>query len=454
MNNTVDLKKNNSITIKKELDWLKKMIELRFENHFLLNGSVKSMPKAPNIVVDESLYSKWILDNDLKEFDRLIIISCLSNIFFPEVFDKFLIKNKALDKRFTEFSGKLDGEKSRFIPTFGTINFIYHGNSSDSAFNSQYIFDNEYILNKISAIYFSNEKNEEFKMSKVIYLHDEVIKMITIGQKFKPDYSSDFPAKLLSTELKWNDLVLNSVVMDEVENVNTWIQYQNDIINNSNLSKKINRGYKCLFYGPPGTGKTLTTSLIGKHNNIDVYRVDLSQIVSKYVGETEKNLSKVFDIAENKNWILFFDEAESLFSKRTMVGDSKDRFANQQTAYLLQRIEDYRGLVILATNLKPNIDRAFSRRIQSVINFPVPSSYERRILWKNSLNGIADLEDKLIIKLAKEFEISGGSIKNVIQFSWLYAKRTDESINYKHLIEGIRRELMKDGKTLEMNIDG
>lgn len=448
-----DISKNNFLTIEKELSWLKSMIELRFENYFLLNGILKLMPKAPLINDDNTFYSNWVLKHNLNDFDRLIIISSLSNIFFPEIFDKFLIKNKALDKRFTEFYGKLDTDKSRFIPTYGTINFIYHGRNVNSVLNSQNIFEKEYVLNKISAIYFLSEKNEEFIMSKVIYLHDEIIKLITLGTKFKPDYSTNFPAKLLTTELNWSDLVLNSIVMDEVENVNTWIKFQDDIKNNSDLSKNINKGYKCLFYGPPGTGKTLTASLIGKHNSIDVYRIDLSQVVSKYVGETEKNLSRIFDIAENKNWIIFFDEAESLFSKRTSVSDSKDRFANQQTAYLLQRIEDYNGMVILATNLKPNIDRAFSRRIQSIINFPVPANNERKMLWKNSLKNIAEISIDNINKLAKEFEISGGSIKNIIQFSWLYSKRIGESINYKHLIQGVKRELMKDGKTLENNID-
>jgi len=454
MDENIDFGKNNSITITKELNWLKDLIDIRFENYFKLNGSFKKMKPAPDVFNDNSCYSRWIISNQLTDFDRLIVICSISNIFFPEIFDKFLIKNKGLDKRFTEFSGKMDSEKSRFIPTVGTINFIYYGRNTDTLFDSQFIFDNEYILNKISAIYFSNDKDEEFKMSKVIYLNDEITKLITLGKDYKPDYSSNFPAKLLTTQLTWSELVLNEIIFDEIENVNTWIKFKSEINNNSNISKKINRGYKCLFYGPPGTGKTLSATLLGKHNNIDVYRVDLSQIVSKYVGETEKNLSRIFDIAENKNWILFFDEAESLFSKRTSVGDSKDKFANQQTAYLLQRIEEYNGLVILATNLKPNIDRAFSRRIQSIVNFSMPTFNERKKLWINSLDDIAEIDKSQINSLAKDYEISGGSIKNIIQFSWLYAKRNGGKITFRHLIKGVKRELIKDGKTFETKLDG
>ena len=143
--------------------------------------------------------------------------------------------------------------------------------------------------------------------------------------------------------------------------------------------KKYGNEFIKIYQGPPGTGKTLSASLIGKKNNLDVYRIDISQVVSKYIGETEKNLGNIFDVAENKNWILFFDEAESLFSKRTSVSDSKDKFANQETAYLLQRVENYNGLILLATNLKPNIDLAFSRRIQSIINFPIPTVKQREI---------------------------------------------------------------------------
>jgi SpoVK/Ycf46/Vps4 family AAA+-type ATPase len=128
---------------------------------------------------------------------------------------------------------------------------------------------------------------------------------------------------------------------------------------------------KILFIGAPGTGKKTLASLIGQQSGTEVYRIDLSMIVSKYIGETEKNLSKVFDAAEHKNWILFFDEADALFGKRTDVRDAHDRYANQEVAYLLQRIENYNGLVILATNMKNNIDDAFTRRFQTIIHFPL-----------------------------------------------------------------------------------
>ena len=148
--------------------------------------------------------------------------------------------------------------------------------------------------------------------------------------------------------MAWDDLVLDDLVHEQVQEINTWLEHGATLMSDWGLYRKIKPGYRSLFYGPPGTGKTLTASLLGKTSGRDVYRIDLSMVVSKYIGETEKNLSKIFDTAENKNWILFFDEADSLFGKRTATNSSNDRHANQQTAHLLQRVEDFPGVVILA----------------------------------------------------------------------------------------------------------
>jgi SpoVK/Ycf46/Vps4 family AAA+-type ATPase len=206
-----------------------------------------------------------------------------------------------------------------------------------------------------------------------------------------------------------------------------------------------------LFFGPPGTGKTLTVSILGNAHGRSVYRIDLSQVVSKYIGETEKNLSRIFDLAENKDWILFFDEAESLFSKRTDVTDSKDRFANQETSYLLQRVESFDGLIILATNLKPNIDRAFIRRFQSIVNFTLPQARERELLWGNVLSSFELGPDVDIPLLARNYEIAGGAINNAVQFAWIHSRRKQKDrIWQEDVVHGIVRELGKEGKTSKL----
>jgi SpoVK/Ycf46/Vps4 family AAA+-type ATPase len=151
------------------------------------------------------------------------------------------------------------------------------------------------------------------------------------------------------------------------------------------MGKQIAPVYRALFYGPSGTGKTLTATLLGKEFSREVYRVDLSQVISKYIGETEKNLEKIFVQAENKNWILLFDEADALFGKRTQTKSSNDKYANQEVSYLLQRVENFNGLIVLASNFKNNIDDAFLRRFNSIINFTKPNVEERLELWTKAL---------------------------------------------------------------------
>ena len=209
-------------------------------------------------------------------------------------------------------------------------------------------------------------------------------------------------------------------------------------------------GYRALFYGPPGTGKSLTAAILGKMYELPVYRIDLSQVVSKYIGETEKNLSNLLDIAEHKNWVLFFDEADSLFAKRTEVNDSKDKYANQGTSFLLQRLEEFEGLVILATNLRPNIDKAFVRRFQSILFFNLPTIEERIKLWENALKYFSLSKDVSIKKLAEKYEVTGAAISNAIQFSWLSSKKDGRhEINSLDLEAGLLREMAKEGRAVK-----
>jgi SpoVK/Ycf46/Vps4 family AAA+-type ATPase len=181
-----------------------------------------------------------------------------------------------------------------------------------------------------------------------------------------------------------------------------------------------------------------------------VYRIDLSMVVSKYIGETEKNLAGVFDMAENKNWILFFDEADALFGKRTQTNSSNDRHANQEVSYLLQRIEDFPGVVILATNFKANIDDAFSRRFQSMIHFRMPGPVQRLRLWQQVFPETTIPEAQIDWpSIADKYEMTGGAIINVVRYASLAAlKRNSNTILLKDVLQGIRREFEKEGRTI------
>ena len=215
------------------------------------------------------------------------------------------------------------------------------------------------------------------------------------------------------------------------------------------MAGKLRPGYRALFHGPPGTGKTLTAGLIGKATGKDVFRVDLSMVVSKYIGETEKNLSNLFDRAENKNWILFFDESDALFGKRTEIRDAHDKYANQEVSYLLQRIENFNGLTILATNFKANQDDAYTRRIQTKIYFGMPKAPERLRLWQNAFPPQVDVSTLDFHQLATQFELSGANIMNIVQFVCLQLLDLDShSATLKLLQQAIYREYSKEGKLI------
>jgi SpoVK/Ycf46/Vps4 family AAA+-type ATPase len=290
-------------------------------------------------------------------------------------------------------------------------------------------------------------------MSGRIILSQEYVELFTTGQATRPHFNSSFPAKLIQTDLEWDDLILNDEVMHQIREIEQWLKYNDVLMNDWGMGSRLKRGYRVLFHGPPGTGKTMTATLLGKYTGREVYKIDLSMVVSKYIGETEKNLENLFARAETKNWILFFDEADALFGKRTGVRDAHDKYANQEVSYLLQRVEDFDGLVILATNMKNNIDDAFIRRFNSIIRFPLPDETDRILIWRKSFpphiafNNNIDVPD-----VVKKFELTGGNIINVIHYSCLKSlEQQSNEIFLDHVMNGIRREMHKEGKPFNVN---
>jgi SpoVK/Ycf46/Vps4 family AAA+-type ATPase len=263
-------------------------------------------------------------------------------------------------------------------------------------------------------------------------------------------HGAQFPAHLIQTGLNWDHLVLPESTLSQLTEIRDWILHGQKLLDEWGLRDRIAAGFTSLLHGPSGTGKTTAACLLGKHCGCEVFKVDLSLMVSKYIGETEKNLARIFDAAENRGWILFFDEADALFGKRTRVSDSHDRYANQEVSFLLQRIEEFSGVVILASNLKSNIDPAFTRRLQSIIPFPMPQGAERLRIWRNALSARCALEHGLSLEeIAEKHEISGGTIVNVVRFASLRSiSRGSHLIRREDIEEGLRREQLKEGRNL------
>lgn len=354
--------------------------------------------------------------SDITFEERVIVMLALMPHIKPQALDTFFLQNGALDRQFTQFGGWKGLSHGGFLPTGETAVFIIAGDDPIKRCEVVRMFQRDYWFYTSNILRLEGANEGEPFLSGQLRVSEEFLSHVLLDREYKPDYSIGFPAKLITTPLEWEDMVLDYQTHNALEEINTWIEHQHTIMEDWGLKRILKPGYRALFYGPPGTGKTLAATLLGKKNNMDVYRVDLSMIVSKYIGETEKNLAKVFDLAENRNWILFFDEADALFGKRTSTNTSNDRHANQEVAYLLQRIEDFPGTVILATNLKSNIDEAFSRRFQSIIYFPMPSEELRAELWRSMLpkEWLGDDAEE-IIATAAQSELSGGSIANVVR---------------------------------------
>jgi SpoVK/Ycf46/Vps4 family AAA+-type ATPase len=206
-------------------------------------------------------------------------------------------------------------------------------------------------------------------------------------------------------------------------------------------------GLCVLFAGPPGTGKTMAAGVLGHETGLGVYRVDLAGLVSKYIGETEKNLDRVLRAAAEANAIVLFDEADALFGRRSEVSDAHDRYANIEVAYLLQRIEQHGGVLILATNLRRNVDEAFARRIAHTVEFPLPDARHRERIWRGVLRPDVPLDDDLDLAfLARQFPIAGGEIANVALSAAFLAAQDGGRIAMEHLVRAMARQVLKSGR--------
>jgi hypothetical protein len=314
--------------------------------------------------------------------EATLLLIALAPHLQPDLFDS-VIESKLPQSGELRVIGGVRGKNFRgFLPTGETAIFILAGDNSKKRYQIQKLLDPESFLARELVLWVEEPPAGEPAMSGKLIVSQEYIELLTFGTISRPRFGLNFPAQFLETRQEWDDLVLPDETMEQVEELQIWIKHNDTLLNEWGMSKKFMPGYKVLFYGSPGTGKTMTASLLGKYTGRDVYKIDLSLVVSKFIGETEKNLATLFDKAENKDWILFFDEADALFGKRTSVRDAHDKYANQEVSYLLQKIENYSGLVILASNFKSNIDDAFTRRFQSQIFFPVPKYNERLKIWK------------------------------------------------------------------------
>jgi hypothetical protein len=443
---------DNARALEGELAWLERVLTARLQRHFEPAADPLDIAQLgpPDLAGDASAYAGLVRECGLGLEERLVLLLALAPQLRPHLLDLLFVRNPNFDRGFSEFGGRKGPVHGGFLPTLETAAFLVAGDDLAARFRLRRLFEHDHALSSNAILAIDHPGAGEPQLSAALGVSAETLDLVTVGDRHKPDFSGNFPAKLITTRLAWSDLVLDADVLDEVLAIEAWIRHGTRILEEWALGKSLKPGYRSLFFGPPGTGKTLTATLIGQAVGADVYRIDLSMVVSKFIGETEKNLAKVFDQAQNRRWILFFDEADALFGKRTATSSSNDRHANQEVSYLLQRVEDFPGIVILATNLKANIDEAFARRFQSMVHFPMPDADQRLRLWRGILGGTGRLApDVDLEQLAQAHELAGGAIANVVRFSALSALQAGrDTIVADDLRRGVAKELRKEGRTL------
>ncbi|NML21668.1 ATP-binding protein [Pseudoflavitalea sp. G-6-1-2] len=479
-----------------EFIYLDQLIRYRIKNYFSESDlSISAEPDMPEFQHWQRDLGNFIIRQQLSKESALLLLIGLTPYLYPDLFDE-AIKSE-LPSNIDDFP-KIGGARGKncrfFLPTGETAIFLIAADNYEKRSEVEDLFGAEYLFWEKKILWLEDMQHFEPPMHGRIIMSQDYVDFLTSGIHKSPQFSISFPAKKIASGSQpkpapvvtmqaaqgaqappspWEQLVISEDLKSQIDEIRTWLRYNEELLETYDSHHNFRKGFRTLFYGPPGTGKTFTAKLLGDELARDVYKIDLSLVVSKYIGETEKNLEMLFARAEDKGWILFFDEADALFGKRTNVRDAHDKYANQETSYLLQRIEDYNGLIILATNMKNNIDDAFIRRFNSILKFPLPDIDERKLIWTKLfppnvrfvVSADTDKPEPVDIpEKVKGTELSGGNINNIVHYACLKALERKSSlaanaycpeppgltVYLEDVINGIRRELIKEGRPFSM----
>ncbi len=445
---TADL---HATAVMTEIDWLSAVIAARLTHFFGGEEKPFTPPAAPHLPQGAAL-TDLIATAGLDTSARLVLALALAPQVNPAALDPFFVRNTAIDRLFSEF-GAVRQDGASFVPSAVTALFLLGGTDTARRIAAMTLFAPDHPLRRIVGLIPGETRDPNQAAIGTLYagpltLPTHRVAALCAGRAPDPDFSPQFPAKRLRSGLAWDDLILPREVKHSLDHIAAWLKNRQTILHDWGMADRLGHGFKALFYGPPGTGKTLTATMLGRRTGLEVYRIDLAMVVSKYIGETEKNLAQVFDMAEERDWILFFDEADALFGARGATTSANDRHANQEVSYLLQRIEECSGLVILATNLRSNIDEAFFRRFQMAVGFQKPDADLRAQLWRSILGQMPLADDVDLAAIARDHALAGGAINNVARHAAISALRRDASeVSARDLQQAIAGEMRKEGRT-------
>jgi len=429
------------------LDYLQHYVRGRLKMHFTGAEPTPVTLDLPN-ELDGSAFARFVRHARPSTAETILLLSALAPHIVSGFFDSIIHEFLTQGGEFPEFGGVKGQNHRGTLPTGETVMFLLAGSDAKARLALLPLFSEDNFLFREKILSLESIRNGEPALSGRLLLDAEFAEVFTTGKVGLPQLSMNFPAEHISTQMEWDDLVLPEGVWQQIRELESWVKHHDTLMRGWGMGRKLKPGYRVLFYGPPGTGKTLTSTLLGKYTGREVFRIDLSMVISKYIGETEKNLATLFDKAEHKNWILFFDEADAIFGKRTGVRDAHDKYANQEVSYLLQRIEMHSGLTILASNFKSNMDDAFIRRFNSIVYFPPPRQEERLLLLQKAFPPAISMEENVDLRsIAASYELTGSHIMNVVQYVCLAALEKGEyTVSNNDIIRGVKRELEKEGK--------
>jgi AAA+ superfamily predicted ATPase len=432
-----------------EFKYLEYYIQYRLDTHFNLKSKATE-PEMPALNEWSTHIPEEIVAAKLGKDEKILLLLALCPHIQGSLLDQVIQAKLEGNGDFPQLGGVRGKNFRGFLPTGETALFLLEGEDFKQRQKIHSFFDPDHFFGKNRILWLDEAPEGEPHMSGKLVLSQDYVELFLLGKISKPQFSMKFPAELITTEMDWEDLVLSEETNAQIQELQTWITHGDTLLYDWGMHKKLKPGYRVLFHGPPGTGKTLTATLLGKYTGKDVFKIDLSMVVSKFIGETEKNLANLLSKAEKTENILFFDEADALFGKRTNVRDAHDKYANQEVSYLLQRIENYKGLVILASNLKSNIDEAFVRRFQSIVHFPLPKAAERQLLWEKAFPPKVRLSTELNLgQVARKYELSGAEIMNIVQYACLCALgEKKKTITPQYITDGIQREYQKGGRIM------
>jgi hypothetical protein len=391
-------------TLDEEVSWLADIIGKR-----MAGEELPVLPEPPRFSFPEVSYARFCQEHSLGPEERLVLVLALVPHYAPDIL-------KAMASEENEAFLRMD--KDGFLqPTGETALFLIAGTDRKRRLEFAPLLEAGHVFYRKDVIDLQQVAPGRSRFSGGLFMNRSRVEQFFYGRYQRPRFSPEFPAHLLESKLEWDDLVLGKPTLEKLEELRAWMEFEKEVRDRLGRDKRMRRGFRSLFYGPSGTGKTLAATLLGKYLGQDVFRVDLSAVVSKYVGETSKNLDKLFNTAEDKGWVLFFDEGDALFGKRASQSGESDKtahYANQDIAYLLQRIENYGGLVIVASNLRKNMDEAFSRRFELIVHFAIPDPQLRREYWEANVPEGLPFAANVNLDMLARHELTIASIDNVI----------------------------------------